>query len=395
MQGAYQQLLINDSSREYFTINTRMGLFRYNRLTYGVSSAPGIFQSCMEIILSGIPNVKCYLDDILVYGPSLVECHKSVLAVFERLHQYNIKVNKAKCKFYKENVEFLGYKIDAKGIHPLTNKVECIYKAPSPRNVTQLKSYLGLLNYYRKFIPMLSSKLKPLYDLCKTGTQFRWTEEYERVFQSSKGLLTSESILTHFDPRLPIYVTCDSSSYGVGAVLSQKIGTDFQPVLFASSTLSASEQHYSNLEREALAIIVALKRFHKYIYGRKFTLQTDHRPLQFIFDRNKGIPVTAASRITRWALALAAYDYEIEYKQGKMVANADGLSRLPSPVGTEVSGFLYSFSETNSAPLDACEIANATMKDTVLAKTIDLEDGQTMSVILTLNHIFKSGMNFP
>ncbi|XP_036146047.1 uncharacterized protein K02A2.6-like [Monomorium pharaonis] len=345
LKGAYQQLAIGDSSKELFTINTHLGLFKYNRLTFGVRSAPGIFQSIMESILAGLKNTQCYLDDILVHGATVEQCYR--------------------------RVEFLGHIVDANGIHPTGEKIECIQKAPAPTNVTQLKSYLGLLSYYRKFIPMLSAKLKPLYELCNTGSEFRWNDECEKTFQSSKKLLTSDEVLTHFDPTLPIVVTCDSSGYGVSAVLSHIIEGKDKAVLFASSTLSPAKQKYSNLERESLALIFSLKKFHKYIYGRRFILLTDHQPLQFIFGKNKGIPVTAAARITRWALTLSAYDYEIRYKKGKLIANADGLSRLPMSASTEIPGYLNSFSLLNTVPLHAGDVARATQKDRVLTKVIE------------------------
>lgn len=372
LKGAYQQLEIDQLSKEYFTINTHLGLFRFNRLTYGVSSAPGIFQSIMENILTGLNNVQCYLDDILIWGTTVEECNKNVWAVLSRLTQYNVKVNEKKCKFFTESVEFLGHLIDAHGIHPTNEKIECIEKTPVPQNLTQLKSYLGLLNYYRKFIPMLSTKLKPLYNLCKADSDFSWTNEIDKAFKLSKQILMSSDVLMHFDPSLPITITCDSSGYGVGAVLSHIVEGVEKPVLFASSTLTPSEQKYSNLERESLAIIFALKKFHKYIFGRKFTLITDHQPLQFIFGKNKGIPVTAAARITRWSLILAAYDYDIQYKKGNLISNADGLSRNPMLKNTEISECIYSFALTEQVPLSAEDIAKATSKDIILTKVLDL-----------------------
>lgn len=146
-------------------------------------------------------------------------------------------------------------------------------------------------------------------------------------------------VLHHFNPNLLIFITCDASGQGVGAVLSH--GKD-KPVLFVSSKLSSTEKKYSNLERESLAIIFALKKLHKYIFGRKFVIITHHEPLKFIFGRNKGIPATAAARIMRWAILLSAYDYEIEYKKGKTITNADGLSRVPMNTDTEVSCELFS-----------------------------------------------------
>lgn len=219
---------------------------------------------------------------------------------------------------------------------------------------------------------MLSAKLKSLYDLCKAGTEYRWTDKHEQLFQASKKWLISSDILMLYNPKLPIFVMCDSNGYGVGAVLSHKVNGEFRPVLFASSTLSKVEQRYSNLEREGLALVFALKKFHKCLYGRKFILITDHRPLQFIFGRNKGIPISAAARIIRWALMLSAYDYEIQYKQGKLIANADGLSRLPMPGRTDIPESLYSFNSVDNIPLNADNVVGATKKDVILAKVVDL-----------------------
>lgn len=368
LKNAFQQLQISPECQELLTINTHLGLFQYTKLPFGVSAAPGKFQSVMEAILGGLENVKVYLDNIFIWSYSVHDCHKKVTAVMKRLVEYNVKVNFAKCKFYKTSMEFLGHIIDANGIYPTKEKTECIRNAVTPTNLTQLKSYLGLLNYYRKFIPNLSEELKCLYDLCKNEVSFNWTQEHEQCFQKSKQFLMSNKVLHHFNPNLPIFITCDASGYGVGAVLSH--GKD-KPVLFVSSTLSSTEKKYSNLERESLAIIFALKKFHKYIFGRKFVLITDHEPLKFIFGRNKGIPATAAARITRWAILLSAYDYEIEYKKGKSITNADGLSRVPMNTDTEVSCELFSFNLSNTIPLNAFDIAGSTKKDRILQKVIE------------------------
>lgn len=328
LKGAYQQLQISDSSKELFTINTHIGLFRFNRLTYGVSSAPGIFQCIMDAILSGLPKVKCYLDDILIHGTTIEECNQNLQNVLNRLKKFNVKINEKKCKFFEDSVEFLGHKIDASGTHP-TN-------------------------------------------LCKKETEFIWTKECDRAFQNSKQLMTSENVLVHYDPNKPIFITCDSSGYGVGAVLSHKIDGEDRPVLFASSTLSNTEKKYSNLEREGLALIFGLNKFHKYVHGRKFTLVTDHQPLQFIFSQNKNIPVTAAARITRWAVTLSAYDYNIQYRKGSLISNADGLSRLPMKNKTLISDALFSFSLHNDIPINSHVVASATKKDITLSKVLDL-----------------------
>ena len=164
--------------------------------------------------------------------------------------------------------------------------------------------------------------------------------------------------------------------------------------MFASSTLSPAEKNYSNLEREALAIIFALKKFHKYLYGRKFVLVTDHQPLQFIFGKNKGIPTSAATRITRWAITLSGYQYDIKYKSGSSIGNADGLSRLPCSNKTEVSDFLYSFNLVNEIPLNSCDIAKEVGKDLELVKESMLcQGGLIMYLMKTLNLTLRNAMN--
>lgn len=371
LKGAYQQLQVSESSRKFLTINTHNGLYMFNKLPYGISCAPGIFQSVMENILVGLSNTQCYLDDILITGTTLDECHENVLKCLERLEEYNVKVNSEKCKWYKQIVEYLGHSLSKEGIKPINSKLSCIKDTPVPENVTQLKSYLGLINYYAKFVPMLSSKVKPLYNLCKVNIPFQWNAECDEAFNLSKELLLSSKVLTHYDPNLPIYVTCDSSSYGVGAILSHKINEEDRPILFASGTLSKAEQKYSQIEREAVAIMFALKKFHKFIFGRHFILISDHQPLKFLFGKNKAIPTTTASRITRWAIKLSGYDYDIIYKKGTQIGNADALSRLPIDNDTKVTDSLYSFNLVSEIPINYQDISKSTKKDITLQKVID------------------------
>ncbi len=230
-------------------------------------------------------------------------------------------------------VEYLGHQISAKGFQPTEGKVRAITDAPTPKDVTQLKSYLGLLNYYGKFLPDLATRLAPLYELLQKHKKWAWGEEQEKAFQVSKAMLTSSSLLTHYDGRKELILACDASPYGVGAVLSHQMddGTE-QPVAFASRSLSQAKRNYAQLDKKTLAIIFGVKRFHPYLFGRKFTIFSDHQPLKYLFSENRGIPSMASARIQRWALALSAYDYSIYFKPGSLHANADVLSRrLPLP----------------------------------------------------------------
>ena len=237
LSQVYQQLLLDNESKDYVVINTHRGLFRYNRLPFGVSSAPGIFQRAMETLLQGIQNVVVYIDDILVTG-TMEEVHLNTLnEVLNRLKKVGLHLKKSKCHFMFPSGLFLGHKIDAQGLHPLLEKVKTIKDAPKPRNLYELKSYLGLLSYYSKFLPNLSTILAPLYELPQASTKWEWKKRQEEAFLTSKRLLTSSQVLIHFDPKPEIVLSCDASAYGIGAVLSHQLADGPEkPIGFASRT---------------------------------------------------------------------------------------------------------------------------------------------------------------
>ena len=319
---AYQQLQLDDESRPYTTINTHRGLFHYTRLPFGVAAVPAIFQRTMESLLGGLPHVCVYLDDILVTGDLAV--------VLERLESAGIRLKRQKCSFMIPEVEYLGHSVSEKGIQPTSEKVRAIREGPQPQDVSQLHSFLGMLNYYGKFIPNLATLLRPLYDLLQSAKTWSWGDSQEQAFCKAKELLSSSPLLTHYDPERPLVLSCDASPYGVGAVLSHCMeDLSEQPIGYASRTLSPAERKYAQLDKEALSIVFGMKHFHQYLYGRKFTILSDHKPLQYLLGETRGIPAMASARIQRWALTLSAYSYEIRYKPGADHANADGLSRLP------------------------------------------------------------------
>lgn len=327
---AYLQLPVDESCREMLTINTHRGLYRYNRLAFGIASAPAIWQRTIDQVLEGIPGIQCILDDMVITGSTDQEHLENLEAVLKRLDQYGLRANLGKCDFFKDSITFCGHIIDKHGLHKSPDKIEAIVNAPAPENVTQLKSILGLINYYGKFLPDLATVLNPLHNLLKKETRWNWDKDCQQAFDKVKELVTSDLILTHYSTDKPITLAVDASPYGLGAVFSHRMsdGSD-KPIAFASRSLSPAEKNYSQIDKEALGIIWGIKKFHSYLYGRKFTLITDHQPLIYIFNPKKGIPVTASARLQRYSLFLTAYDYGIEFRGTAKHGNADSLSRLP------------------------------------------------------------------
>ena len=374
LSQAYQQLPLDEESKKYCVINTHKGLFRYTRLPFGVSSSGGIFQRVMDGLMQGIPGVVCYTDDILITGPTNEDHLKSLEEVLKQLTKAGLRACLKKCKFIQPSVEYLGYKIDKHGLHPLPDRVEAIHNAPAPQNISELKSYLGLLTYYGKFLPNLSTVLFSLYRLLRKDVPWRWTEEEEDTeFRQSKELLTSPSLLAHYDSMLPLSLACDASAYGIGAVLAH-VGSDGteRPLGYVSQTLTRAKRNYSQLQKERLSCVFGVKKFHNYLFGRSFELITDHKPLLGLLKEDKPVSVHASPRVKRWALFLGAYEYQLTFRDTKAHANADALSRLPLPIEpatTEVPPELVLLARhLRDSPVTAGDIRNWTAKDRVLAQ---------------------------
>ncbi|XP_055584928.1 uncharacterized protein K02A2.6-like [Uranotaenia lowii] len=363
LSGAYMQIKVAESSQKYLTVNTHKGLFTYLRLPFGISSAASTFQRVLEEILKDLEGVQCFLDDILLGGETIKVVVNRVISVFERLKQYKVKVNLDKCEFLCDKISYLGHEISENGLRPNAEKVKAILEVPRPEDVSQLKSYLGMINYYSKFVPNLSIKLSPLYELIKKNRRYNWSAECETVFQDSKKLLVDNSVLYLYDPKLPIVVICDASAVGVGAVLCHVIDNVEKPVFYVSSTLSKAERNYPNLHREALAIVFGLKKFFKYIYGKKITVVTDNKPLVSIFDQKTGIPALAAARLQKYAYAISIFDFDIVYRKGKKIPDADALSRLPVKGETGVDSDVSICSVYADVGIDTREIGRATQAD--------------------------------
>lgn len=378
LRQAYLQLELNDESTKFLVLNTHRGLYKCKRLWYGVASAVGIWQRTMESIFASIPKLKILIDDMIIGGTDKKALLETLDKVFEILNKYNIKINVDKCKFLDTEIIYCGFKIDKYGLHKMNEKIKAIENMPRPKNQSEVRAFIGFINYYNRFIQNASTLMKPLYELLQNDKKFAWSEECENTFIKMKKEFQSEKCLIFYNPKLPLIVATDASPYGCGAVLSHQLsdGTE-KPIKFISHAFSKTEAKYSQIDKEAFAIIFAIKKFHQYLYGAKFTLVSDQRALVQIFSKTKPLPVFSAMRMQHYAIFLQAYNYEIKYKRSEDNSNADGLSRLPileNENNEESSDKIDIFANDvlNELPVTAKEILEESKKDTKMAKVIGM-----------------------
>ncbi|PAA84717.1 hypothetical protein BOX15_Mlig028849g1 [Macrostomum lignano] len=377
LSECYLQFPLDEASQDLTTINTHKGLFKFKRLPYGVSSAPALCQQIMESVLQGASSTCCRIDDILVAGKNSEDHLSNLREVLNRLRKAGLRLKLEKCRFFESGVEYLGSLISSEGVRKSPKKVEAIRASPKPTTVSELRSFLGLANYYAKHVANFSTKAAPLYKLLRKDTAWEWTASQQSAWEALKEALASDTVLTGYNPDWPLILAADASSVGIGAVISHVVpdGTE-KPIAFASRSLNAAEKNYAQIEKEALAIIFGMKKFHNYTYGQKITIITDHQPLTSIFGPKNGVSATAAARLQRWALTLAAYDYDIRYKNTKQHGNADFLSRLPLATQLEADdsrGVFWTDEEGQGSedwPLLAKDIASASQRDTDLQEVL-------------------------
>jgi len=301
LSSAFLQIPVDEETSNLLTLNTHKGLFRVRRLCPGLSSAPAVFMRVISSVLGGMEGVVVYMDDVLIQAADLPTMWDRVRAVMQRLLDRGFRLRLDKCLFAVTELDFVGYHISGAGISPTDEKVQVLMETPSPKNKPELASLLGYINYYERFFPDRASKFRPLYNLLQEGDgeDIEWTPEAEACFQYIKEVMSSKMVLVHYDARLPLVMACDASPYGVGAVLSHVIDNEERPIWNASKTLHGAELNYSQLDKEALAIMFGIKKFHKLVYGRPFTIITDHKPLLGIFAPDRRTPEVLSPRMLR------------------------------------------------------------------------------------------------
>ncbi|XP_030846949.1 uncharacterized protein K02A2.6-like [Strongylocentrotus purpuratus] len=322
--SGFWQLPLDEESKLLTTFITPFGRFCFNKLPFGISSAPEIFQHTMSGILEGLEGVIYYMDDVLIHGATTAEHDTRVRAVLQRVVEAGLTLN-SKCEFSRETMKFLGHIVDATGVKIDPEKTWAIREVPAPRTITELQRFMGIVHQVGKFLP----NLVVLRVLLRKDNGWCWEEPQQRAFVHIKKMMKDVTeVLAHYDPSLLTTIAADASSTGVGAILlqTQKDGHR-RPVCYASRSLTETEQRYAVIEKEALAATWACEKFSDYVLGMSFNIETDHKPLVTLLNTKELSKLPP--RVLRFRLRLMRYDATTEYVPEKQQATADALSRAP------------------------------------------------------------------
>ena len=338
LADAYNQICLGPESQKRLALSTHQGVLLQTRVPFGIISAPGYFQEIVDKLTADLPGVAVYMDDILVSGDTAQDHRENLKRLLHRINEKGLRCRYEKCVFAQPYVEYLGHLLSNKGIAK-GHKVDALKEMSPPTGVPSLRSFLGSVQFYGKFLPNLSTVTEPLHRLTRKEVRWNWGISEHMAFEKVKSMLCRDVVLAHFDPSLPIGISCDASEVGIGAVLFHRYPNGSErPVANMSKTLDDTQRKYSQIQKEALAIVFAQRKFHQFLYGRKFILVTDHKPLLALFGPTKATPILAANRLARWALLLSQYDYKIEYRKTSEHGNADALSHLPIVSDEEFDG---------------------------------------------------------
>jgi hypothetical protein len=293
-------------------------------MPFGLTNAPATFQRFMDATLAGLKRqcLLVYLDDVTIFSPTFEQHMTDLREVFGRLREVNVQLKASKCHFFQSEIKYLGHVVSRHGIATDPDKVKAIAELKSPKDASELRTFLSMCSYYRKFIHRFAELCGGLFELTHLGTPFVWTDAEERAFCDIKQRLVNAPILAHPNFEHPFIVQTDASDHGLSAVLVQRFDMQERVITYLSRTMQAAEKKWDTREKEALAIIWACESLRPYLIGSKFIIETDHSSLVWI--KNTKTP----ARLVRWACRLAEFDYEVLHRPGKANANAEGLSRL-------------------------------------------------------------------
>jgi hypothetical protein len=332
LASGYWQIRMKEEDKPKTAFISEAGLFEFNVMPFGLANGPPSFQRLIEEVLQDTLH-QCsegYIDDIIVFSPSIEQHLIDLRKVLERLREYGLSMKMVKCRFLASLAHYLGHLVSADGISANPEKIRAVSEYPVPKDVSAVKAFLGLAGYYRKHVNQFAAKAAPLNNLTRSNVPFVWSGECEVSFQSLKQALISAPILVHVIPGQPFTIDCDACTEGIGAVLSQSHGV----IEYASRSLTDAEKRYFTTELETLAVVWALQKFYCYIYGVQFTVHTDHAAVSALINRKRPDKMTGANgRIERWILGMSHFKpyMTLKHRPGKENGNSDGLSRGPLP----------------------------------------------------------------
>lgn len=369
LASGYHQIPVDKDSISKTAFVTPDGHYEYTRMPFGLVNAPAVFQRSMNKILGALrfSTALAYLDDVLIPSGTIEEGMKQLETVLRLFKDAKMTLRLDKCFFLQTKINYLGHEISDEGIKPGQDKIKAVAAFPRPTNVHEIRRFLGLASYFRKFIKDFATIAKPLSSLTRKDVEFCWKSNQELAFETLKSKLVERPVLAVYNRELPIEVHCDASKLGLGGILLQKQSeSTLKPVFYFSRSTTADEQKYHSYELETLAVVETLKKFRIYLVGNNFKVVTDCNSLRFTLTKRDLIP-----RIARWWLAIQEFDFSIEYRPGTKMNHVDALSRGPLPV------------EETCETLDV-SIVDVDEGDWVLSA--QLQDGRCKTLIDVLSH---------
>ena len=378
LSQGYLQCELSDSSRLLTTFSTPFGRYAWNRLPFGLKVSSEIFQKRLHQALDGLTGFACVADDVIVFGFDQEDHDRNVCALLNRCNDLGIKLNREKSQLNLDEIHFQGHVISNHGLKPDPDKVSAITSMPRPTDKDAVHRLRGTITYLSRFVPKLTDVIRPITQLLRDGVEWTWSEAQENSFSEIKRLISESPVLVYFNPDKQLEIQCDASSQGLGAALLQ----DGRPIAYTSRALTEVETRYAVIEKEMLAVVYALEKWHQYTYGRYVIVYSDHKPLEVITKKTLD---KAPKRLQGMLLRALAYDIIVTYKEGKSMLLADALSRAHLPTDRSDQSELETINAVTSLSMStedindiikstACDATLQTLKDTILNGWPDHKD---------------------
>ena len=386
LRSGYHHIALGKSSRAKTAFVTPFGKYKFLMVPFGLAQAPAYFQLLVNKVLNGLKFAMTYLDDIIIFSENESQHLEHLETVFRRLREAGLKMKRSKCDFFKSEIHYLGHLISPEGISPLPNKLGCIQHMPALKNVKEIKQFLGLTGYYRKFVPRFADISRPLTTLTKKDKKFKWTPTCQKSVDLLKETLCGEPVLKYADTSKPYTLYTDANKFGWAGVLTQshttvidgKSTTTDHPVAFVSGLFRGSQLNWATLMKEAFAIYMSVKKLSFYLTDARILLRSDHKPLEKFLQKN-----TLNSKVNNWAMELEAFNIQFDYIKGSSSILADTLSRLiaiypDTPLTPERQGYEFGyaifeeFPEVKTNTYEVNEVIVGTKKE--IKNDPDLQD---------------------